>query len=706
MAKNKGQAPKTVRDLFGISLITLGLILLIAVFSDGGFLGRNVVLGLRWALGWVGLAFPICLIAVGVAHLLKSEDKSVESLALGLGIMLAVVATFSHLHVEPAEAFKPQRLLDVGGLVGAGLSWVLSRLVGLYGAYVFLAGAAVAGVVFVSRTSISEMIAALRGGKGDATKPARVGGAPTMRLPRPSSAKKPPAGLREEPAEEVVFEAAAAPAAVDTPASSVQLTMELDRADLTSGGYQLPPLSLLKRVPERKSLTSKKTRQENISILEQTLRDFNIEATVSRIVEGPTVTRYELQIASGTKVTRIISLADDLALALAATDVRVQAPIPGKSAVGIEVPNGARNLVTIGDILGSAEAGKNQSPVAIGIGQDITGQSVVADLAQMPHLLIAGATGSGKSICINSLLVSILMRARPDQVRLVLVDPKRVELSLYNGISHLLVPVVSKPKEAANALAWAVGEMERRYEVLENARVRNIMGFNEAIAAGKYPDLDYLPYIVVIIDELADLMMVAAGEVEDAICRLAQMARAVGIHLVVATQRPSADIITGLIKANITTRIAFAVSSGVDSRVILDTPGAERLVGKGDMLLSTPDLPKPRRVQGAFVTEGEIELITAFIRKQAEPQYQRDILQDKRGEQSFDDFEDELFEDARSLVITTGQASTSALQRRLRVGYSRAARLMDMLEQRGVVGPLDGAKPRSVLIRPEDMVEN
>lgn len=706
MAKNKGQAPKTVRDLFGISLITIGFILLIAIFRDGGFLGRNVVLGLRWMLGWVGLIFPVCLVAVGGAHLLKSDDKSVESLALGLGIMLAVVATFSHLHVAPAVAFSQRQLLGGGGLIGAGLSMVLSRLVGLYGAYVFLAGAAVAGVVFVSRTPIRDMVAALRVEKDDTAKPTRPSGLATIRLPKGMPAKKAPAGLRDEVAEEVVFEAADTPRPSAVAPSSVQLTMELDRRAVTSGGYQLPPLSLLKRVPERKSLTSKKTRQENISILEQTLRDFNIEATVSKIVEGPTVTRYELQIASGTKVTRIVSLADDLALALAATDVRVQAPIPGKSAVGIEVPNGARNLVTIGDILGSDEASKSHSPLAIGIGQDISGQSVVADLAQMPHLLIAGATGSGKSICINSLLVSILMRSRPDQVRLVLVDPKRVELSLYNGISHLLVPVVSKPKEAANALAWAVGEMERRYEVLETARVRNIMGFNETIAAGKFPDLDYLPYIVVVIDELADLMMVAAGEVEDAICRLAQMARAVGIHLVVATQRPSADIITGLIKANITTRIAFAVSSGVDSRVILDQPGAERLVGKGDMLLSTPDLPKPRRVQGAFVTESEIELVTGFIRKQAEPQYQREILQDKRGEQSFDDFEDELFEDARMLVINTGQASTSALQRRLRVGYSRAARLMDMLEQRGVVGPLEGAKPRSVLIRPEDMVDN
>jgi S-DNA-T family DNA segregation ATPase FtsK/SpoIIIE len=455
------------------------------------------------------------------------------------------------------------------------------------------------------------------------------------------------------------------------------------------------------------SRASDKELRATAQLVESTLATFDIPARVEGWVPGPTVTLFEVKIAKGVKVNRVTALSEDIALALASSTVRVLAPIPGKSLIGIEVPNALRSTVTLGDVLTGAVA-DDAGPLHLGIGKDVSGERIVLDLAGMPHLLIAGSTGTGKSVCINALLMSIMMRSTPDEVRLILIDPKRIELSLYNGIPHLYVPVVTESKEAASALAWAVSEMEGRLRRLQKAQVRNIAMYNSLARTGALPEgMEAMPYLVIVIDELADLMMVAAREVEDSIVRLAQLARAAGIHLIVATQRPSTDIITGLIKTNITTRIAFAVSSGIDSRVILDTSGAEKLVGMGDMLLSTPSLSKPKRIQGAFVSEEEITAVVEHLKAQAEPEYHEEILHMRiaTGGGGVDDGgdDDPLLWEAADIVVTSRMGSTSLLQRRLKVGYARAGRIMDMLEQKGIVGPPDGSKPREVLADIEDL---
>lgn len=461
------------------------------------------------------------------------------------------------------------------------------------------------------------------------------------------------------------------------------------------GTYALPPTYLLKKTSSR-SRRQESTQQE---LLEETFANFGIEAKVVNVSQGPVVTRYELQPAPGIKVSRITGLADDLALALAAEDVRIEAPVPGKPVVGIEVPNKQTEAVLLRDVLESPEFAEHQSPVALALGKDIAGKPVIADLKKWLHILVAGATGSGKSVCLNSIIASILFRATPDVVKLLMVDPKRVELSVYDGIPHLISPVVTDPKKAAIALRWAVGEMERRYELFAEAGARNIDMYLEMVkeAPAEEP-LEHLPYIVVIVDELADLMMVAAAEVEDAICRLAQMARAAGMYLIIATQRPSVDVITGLIKANVPSRISFAVSSQVDSRTILDMGGAERLIGKGDMLYYPIGASKPVRAQGAWISDKEVETLVQFWKKQGEPAYQEEVVEEQVNLSLHEEEEDELLEDAIRLVVENGQASISMLQRRFRIGYSRAARLIDVMEVRGIVGSYQGSKPRDVLV--------
>ena len=473
--------------------------------------------------------------------------------------------------------------------------------------------------------------------------------------------------------------------------------------------YEFPPITLLSEGDKKGIKGSKKALADTASKLQKTLYSFGVSAKVENVSVGPAITRYELKPAEGVRVSKIANLADDIALNLAAKTIRIEAPIPGKQAVGIEVPNEESEIVHIREILETDAFTNSKSKLAFALGKDVSGEAVVADIAKMPHVMIAGATGSGKSVCINTLISSIIYKAKPSEVKLVMVDPKIVELSVYNGIPHLLIPVVTDPKKAAGALAWAVQEMENRYTMFASKGVRDLKGYNEAVE--QKGELGKLPHIVIIIDELADLMMVAKGDVEDAICRLAQKARAAGMHLVIATQRPSVDVITGLIKANIPSRIAFAVSSQVDSRTILDQVGAEKLLGKGDMLFFPTGAPKPTRIQGSFISDKEVEKIVNFVKANGEASYNEDIIEsiekanstDKEIEEgSLDDDEtDPLLAEAIEVVIETGQASTSFIQRKFKVGYARAGRIIDQMEERGVISGYQGSKPREVLMSKE-----
>lgn len=469
--------------------------------------------------------------------------------------------------------------------------------------------------------------------------------------------------------------------------------------------YQLPPFSLLNKPSTPGGKGGQADYMANARKLEATLESFGVRARVLEVVRGPAVTRYEIQPDIGVKVSRIVNLTDDIALALAAKDIRMEAPIPGKSAIGIEVPNDEISIVTLREVMESSAFHESSSKLSVALGRDISGKAIVANLAKMPHLLVAGATGSGKSVCINGIITSILYKAKPTEVKFLLVDPKMVELNVYNGIPHLLSPVVTDPRRASLALKKIVVEMEKRYELFSKSGTRNIEGYNaliqERIASGDESEAP-LPYIVVIVDELADLMMVAAGDVEEAITRLAQMARAAGIHLIIATQRPSVDVITGVIKANIPSRIAFGVSSQVDSRTILDSAGAEKLLGRGDMLFLPVGASKPLRIQGAFLTDQEVEAVCDFVRKQGEAEYRTDLVPeiDEVQEQA-QEHVDELYDQAVQIVIEAKQASVSLLQRRMRIGYTRAARLIDAMEANGIIGPYEGSKPREVLMTME-----
>lgn len=470
--------------------------------------------------------------------------------------------------------------------------------------------------------------------------------------------------------------------------------------EVENTSYELPPLKLLTRPNKTDQSGEYELIHSNAAKLERTFQSFGVKAKVTQVHLGPAVTKYEVHPDVGVKVSRIVSLHDDLALALAAKDIRIEAPIPGKSAIGIEVPNSEVAMVSLREVLEDKRNNKPDSKLQIALGRDITGEAVLAELNKMPHLLVAGATGSGKSVCINGIITSILMRAKPHEVKLMMIDPKMVELNVYNGVPHLLAPVVTNPKRASQALQKVVSEMERRYELFSHTGTRNIEGYNDYIKrsndeeGAKQP---LLPYIVVIVDELADLMMVASSDVEDAITRLAQMARAAGIHLIIATQRPSVDVITGVIKANIPSRIAFAVSSATDSRTILDMGGAEKLLGRGDMLFLPVGASKPVRLQGAFLSDDEVEEVVDFVIGQQKAQYQEEMIPEEVPENT-SDVDDDLYQDAVDLIVEMQTASVSMLQRRFRIGYSRAARLIDEMEQRGVVGPYEGSKPRNVLI--------
>ena len=525
--------------------------------------------------------------------------------------------------------------------------------------------------------------------------------------------------ITSEPVEEKDLNTLVA-AAMEKPAASEQAAASAPAEEaepVETYQYQYPSIELFERAPEETDVGAQDELKANAQKLVDTLESFGVRTRVLDISRGPSVTRYEVQPMAGVKISRITSLADDIALNLAVADVRMEAPIPGKPAVGIEVPNHKKTPVYIRSVFESQAFLRMTSPLGIALGKDIAGVAQVADLCKMPHLLIAGSTGSGKSVCVNSIIMSLLFRSSPEDVKLLLIDPKVVELAEYNGIPHLLMPVVTEPKKAAGALGSAVQEMERRYHMFAENNVRDIKSFNKLAATD--PTLEKMPYIAIIIDELADLMMVVGKDVEDSICRIAQKARAAGMHLIVATQRPSVDVITGLIKANIPSRIAFAVSSQVDSRTILDGAGAEKLLGMGDMLFMPVGAPKPTRIQGTFVRDEEISRVLNFIKQSATVQYdeamieamERHAIQDgkKGGSGSADSDEDSgsdpMLKQAVEVVIDAGQASTSLLQRRCKLGYARAARIMDEMEEKGIIGPYEGAKPRAVLISRQQWLE-
>jgi S-DNA-T family DNA segregation ATPase FtsK/SpoIIIE len=654
-----------------------------------------------------------------------------------LGFGLLAMSGCGLLHLVRSQAERGRGLGDAGGLLGAGMAEPLRSALATWGATIVLVTLAGVALLILSRTSV-------RAASGRATTLV-VGAVPVIRTALRSAgrwlttighedemeatAERHPS--RAEPESERVPDVAPAPdAQAEEPAVEPAETL-VDMANLLHGGdelsaperaasrtraedgWRLPPVQLLgkaKVAPMDKRAVEARGRN-----LEDALAAHGVETRLAGMTMGPTVTRYELELGAGVKVARVTSLQKDIAYALAAPDIRLLAPIPGRSAIGVEVPNVQRQLVSLGDVLTSEDAQAADHPLEVGMGRDIAGRSVMENLASMPHILIAGATGSGKSSCINSILTSVLLRATPDEVRMILVDPKRVELGNYNGLPHLLTQVVVNPKKAANALSWAVEEMERRTDLLAEVGVRDIAGYNAAYDRGDLQpdpgsDREYrrLPFILVVVDELNDLMMVAARDVEESICRIAQMGRAFGIHLVIATQRPSVDVITGVIKANIPSRLAFAVSSLADSRVILDQPGAERLVGRGDMLLLTASSNVARRIQGPWVSEEEVRKVVAHWRRQSEPRYLAGVEGGADGERKsgVDDGEDDdMLEAAMELVVRSGLGSTSMLQRKLRVGFARAGRLMDLLERRGVVGPSEGSKAREVLMTADELEE-
>ena len=692
-------------ELIGLALCALGLFLgsLLYLGWSGGFAGEAVVNGLDAAVGAAAYAVPVVLVAVGALLVARSTLLDMRPFRTG-GLVLAVGL---FLVLGPS-----------GGLVGEALDTAVARVVGGTGRVLLGITATLVGCLLLTGASVGALLRrsghvvrrATGAARRSAERPAPRPEASPIRAPDDLIASPPVDGASAFP--DVVGEPEPEPAPRPL---ALKLELEPEAPDgipadgplpaaQPVGEYRLPDRTLLRRSPPA-AATSREAGAQVADALVAALGHFGIDASVVGQISGPRVTRYELQLAPGTKMSKVAALKDDLSYALATTEIRILAPIPGKQAVGVEVPNLSPNVVTLGDIYDDLP--QTASPLAVWLGKDIAGNAVWTDLARMPHILIAGTTGSGKSGCINTILTSILLRSTPDDVRLILIDPKRIELSYYESIPHLLTPVVSSPKEASSVLTNVVSEMERRYERLATVRARNLPEANRALRKrGEEP----LPYLLVVIDELADLMMISPQAVEDAVIRLAQKSRAVGIHLVLATQRPSVDVITGMIKANVPSRIAFAVSSQTDSRVILDQAGAESLLGQGDMLFRPLGTSRLQRIQGAYVSEEEISLIVEQCRGQREQELDESLLEgpvvvagDEEEDEDFDPDEDPLLARAIEIVVQTQTASVSLLQRRLRVGYTRAGRLVDMLERRGVISGYEGSKPRRVLVSEADL---
>jgi S-DNA-T family DNA segregation ATPase FtsK/SpoIIIE len=756
-ARAAGRQAATARDLDpehrrdGAGLLVLGLAILLGVavwFSSAGPLGDWVATTTRLFFGAIATALPLLLLVAAI-RLLRSppeEEQHRGRAVVGWTALIVSTAALLHLAENPQD---PDDMEYAGGLIGFGLGGLLERGVTQYVAVPLLVLLMLFGLLVVTATPINRIphrLAQLRDyalgrkargsevddeedGEEDEEQEELPAHQP---LRRPSASRRrqgvlalqdPMESDEDEPHRDTVplqrrLPAAKVPAArrPPEPPEHSPLPTRAEQLAITglAGNYKLPPANLLR--PGSAAKTRSKANDEVIAALQGVFEQFDVDAAVTGFTRGPTVTRYEVELGHGVKVERITQLSRNIAYAVKSPDVRILSPIPGKSAVGVEIPNTDREDVALGDVLRSRAATSDHHPMLVGLGKDIEGGYVVANLAKMPHILIAGATGAGKSSCLNTLLVSILTRATPDEVRLLLVDPKRVELTGYEGIPHLVTPIVTNPKKAADALDWVVREMDMRYDDLAAAGVRHIDDYNRKVRAGqiKAPPgservIKPYPYLLVIVDELADLMMVAPRDVEDAVVRITQLARAAGIHLVLATQRPSVDVVTGLIKANVPSRLAFATSSLADSRVILDQPGAEKLIGRGDGLYLPMGASKPIRIQGAWVTETEIIDVVAFCKKQREPDFRPGVtepVKDAKKKVDEDIGEDlELLMQAVELVVTSQFGSTSMLQRKLRVGFAKAGRLMDLMETRGIVGPSEGSKARDVLVKPDELDE-
>jgi DNA segregation ATPase FtsK/SpoIIIE, S-DNA-T family len=703
-------------DVWGVILIVAGVLAASGIYANlTGPAGHAVRDAAGAVFGWGRLLLPVALVGVGAVLVQGKGRHDPARTAIGFVFLLLAICGLLHVAQGAPTLDEPwDSLREAGGLLGLAVGGPLKSLLAAWGAGVVLVALGGLSLLILTRTSV-------RTAMSMTASAAKSGSRYLLTLgDEPNAVEEKPKRERKKPAEPAAAEDAPIPEAdieVSLPPlppadTGQQLAIELGPA-ANKGQWKLPPINLLVKGTAQE--LDRRALESRGRVLEEALAGHGVETRLVGMTVGPTVTRYELELGAGVKVARVTSLQKDIAYAMAAPDIRLLAPIPGRSAIGVEVPNTHRQLVALHDILASDEARKAKHPLEVAMGRDIAGRPVIESLAAMPHILIAGATGAGKSSCINSVLTSILVRATPEHVRMILIDPKRVELNQYNGLPHLLTQVVINPKKAANALAWAVHEMERRTDLLAEVGVRDIAGYNSAFDRGDLTAdpatgelYERLPYILVVVDELNDLMMVAARDVENSIMRIAQMGRAFGIHLVIATQRPSVDVITGVIKANVPSRLAFAVSSLADSRVILDQPGAERLIGKGDMLLLTASSNVPRRIQGPWVSEEEVRKVVAHWKRQAQPNYIEGVEGTDDGPGAGgapygDEDDDDMLDAAMELVVRSQLGSTSMLQRKLRVGFARAGRLMDLLEQRGVVGPSEGSKARAVLMTVEEL---
>jgi S-DNA-T family DNA segregation ATPase FtsK/SpoIIIE len=743
------------REIWGVVITAAGIILALGFYFDAAaVIGEGLKTFCLGLFGNVAYALPVFVTAHGIYTVLKNNARVTYSIAATLFGILADIGALIHIFSDGA----PDSFVDFysfgtlgigGGLIGGSIATALDKTIG-WGSIVILISLLIIMLIILTGLSLTSLSSALkerikakindRAENQDMYDTAPP--APVIKQPKKPPLKKPLLNSTETEADleipdikifshdqlglsDIVSEPvkpSAPNAPEDKPAGEVkneplekivavpasEIEKEIER-QAPPPEYKIPPIDFLENHKVAKDASGKpEDLRESAKKLIDTLKSFGVEAKVLEVSRGPSVTRFELQPSAGVKVSKIVNLADDIALNLAAFGVRIEAPIPGKAAIGIEIPNKSVAIVPLRSVIASKEFQSFKSKTAFALGKDISGKPIIGDVSKMPHLLIAGTTGSGKSVSINTLIASIIYKASPAEVKLLMIDPKVVELGVYNGIPHLLIPVVTDPRKAAGALNWAVTEMTRRYKLFADCNVRDISGYNDY---AKEDGLSPLEKIIIIIDELSDLMMVAPHDVEDAICRLAQMARAAGMHLVVATQRPSVDVITGLIKANIPSRIAFATSNQIDSRTILDMTGAEKLLGRGDMLYLPVGASKPTRIQGAFISDKEVEHVVEYIKSGIDMEYDEDILEtiengtsEKNSKDDADD-NDILLPDAIEVVVECGQASVSLIQRRLKVGYSRAGRLVDQMEARGIVGPHEGSKPRQVLITKQQFYE-